>query len=177
MKIICLMDVFSFHILHSSIFCMIDLEGVYTCIFTMAWVLIPKWSLTPLCFHVRLWDWIEFHSGYFFLWFQCLNQIFFYSGLKSDFFVQSEVIWKPHHSEFYSLVSYKVIKQIAYKNVKWMKDGWIRTPKVEIITRKKRHVNTGYWRIKTKVKQVRQDYRKPIGKRRRSRSGKLVCDS
>ena len=122
----------------------------------------PNWNFTP---------------GIFFVWSQCLNQFLFDSGLKSDFFVQSEVIWKPHHSEFYSFVSYKIIKQIAYKNVKWMKDGWIRTPKVESITRKKKHVNTGYWRIKTKVKQVRQDYRKSIGKRQRSRSGKLVCDS
>ena len=38
MNIICLRDVFSLHVLHSSILCIIDLEGVYTYIFTPAWV-------------------------------------------------------------------------------------------------------------------------------------------
>ena len=41
----------------------------------------------------------------------------------------------------------------------------------------KKAVKIGYDRIKTKIKEVRQDYRKAVNERRRSGSGKLVCDN
>ena len=45
------------------------------------------------------------------------------------------------------------------------------------VLQEKKDIKTGYLSIKTKVKEVRQDYRKALNEVRRSGSGKLVCDN
>ena len=47
----------------------------------------------------------------------------------------------------------------------------------KILLQEKRVIKTRYLRIKTKVKEFKQDCRKTINKGRRSGSGKLVCDN
>ena len=64
--------------------------------------------------------------------------------------------------------------------VKEIKDGLntneLALEKIRFETEKK-GIRNGYERIKTKSKEIRQNYRKAVGEGRRSGSGKIVCDN
>ena len=59
-----------------------------------------------------------------------------------------------------------------YVRTKWMTPIALQKSK---LLQEKKDIKAGYLRIKTKVNEVRQDYRKAINQGRRSGSGKLVC--
>ena len=100
----------------------------FTLVFSENLTLIPKWNLTPSCFHARLLDRIEISLWVFLCMILTCEQFFFFfhSGLKSEFFIQNWHHRKLHRSEFHSFVNYEMIKQITKEKVneRWLLKGY-----------------------------------------------------